>query len=459
MNDVPTAGGVLAISGARVFDGRRTLVDHAVLVAGGVVSAVVPRDSVPDEAVRRHEADCTVLPGLIDTHVHFMRWQGPQFLAFGVTTVRDTGSPLQWILDRRGEWEQNRWPRILCMGPLLDGPAPTHPVIGRPCNDLADAVKAVRETVSQGVDGIKLYVGLDPQWLRSMAVESHAKGCKVSIHCAGGGVLVAARAGVDEFFHLDGILADVWPDHPPGWLDVWGMPEFAGTIDQQAAVADRIRESGITATPTLAYWDSQWRIRTPDSLGPQDLRYTPPAMVQWQAVSPDPSSSEQWRRALHAAQSFVGLLLERDVPTLVGTDVPCGLVPPGRSLWRELSLLTEAGMSPQQALRAATYDAAAFLGRPDLGSLTEGSAADMVMVRGNPLDAIPSRPDIATIVRNGVVYRPENLLAAEQETLMDDPWAVQFKRHWEKRGRPQVVRGTPPGVSNRPETGDVSRES
>jgi hypothetical protein len=245
---------------------------------------------------------------------------------------------------------------------------------------------------------------------------------------------------VDEFFHLDGILADIWPDHPPGWLELWGMPEFRGTLDRQRGVADRIRASGITATPTLAYWDSQWRLRTADSLGPADLRYTPPAMIEWQAVPPDPVASEPWRRALRAAQTFVGLLLERDVPVLAGSDVPCGLVAPGRSLWRELELLAEAGMSPMHALRAATSAAAAFLGRHDLGGLTPGSAADMVVVRGNPLDAIPSRPDIVMTVQGGVAYRPEDLLAVPQDSLADEPWAAQFSRHYAKRIGRQATR-------------------
>ncbi|MDP7637445.1 MAG: hypothetical protein QF577_07845, partial [Phycisphaerae bacterium] len=357
MNYFATSDGVVAFSGARIFDGKRTVVDQAVLVKDGMVSDVVPCDFVPGAVTHCREQDCTVLPGLIDTHVHFMRWQGRQFLAFGVTTVRDTGNLLKWILDRRGEWEEKQWPRILCLGPFLDGPAPGHEVVSRSCADLADALIAVQETTKKNVDGLKFYVGLNPEWLPSMVEEGHASGCKVSMHCAGGGVLGAARAGVDEFFHLDGILADVWPGHPPGWLDLWGMPEFGRTLNRQRAVADHICGSGITATPTLAYWDSQWRIRTADSLGPEDLRYTPPSMIEWQTVAADPASSEQWRRALHAAQSFVGLLLERDVPVLAGSDVSFGLVPPGRSLWRELSLLADAGMSPAQALRAATSDA------------------------------------------------------------------------------------------------------
>jgi len=433
MNPVPTAGGVLAFSGARVFDGERTLVDQAVLVEDGTVSGIVPRDAVPRGATQYHEQECTVLPGLIDTHVHFMRWQGPQSLAFGVTTVRDAGNDLAWILDRRAEWKDKRWPRILCLGPPLDGPVPDHDVVCRRCTDLADAVAAVRETANAGVDGVKFYVGLDPEWLPPMVERAHAAGRKVSMHCGDSGVLSAAQAGVDEFFHLDGILADVWPDHPPGWLDVWGMQEFSRTIDRQRQVADLICRSGITATPTLAYWDSQWRIRSADVPEPEDMRYTPPAMIDWQAVSPDPPSSEQWRRALHAAQGFVGLLSERHVPLLAGSDVPFGLVPPGLGLWRELSLLAESGLSPQQALCAATSNAAAFIGRPELGSLHPGSEADMVLVRGNPLDSIPWRPDIAMVVQNGLVYRPKDLLAEVDLSLADEPWAVQFKRHWEKR--------------------------
>jgi len=187
----------------------------------------------------------------------------------------------------------------------------------------------------------------------------------------------------------------------------------------------------------LAYWDSQWRIRTPDHLRSEELRHVPPAIVEWQGKeSPDPSASAQWRRALGAAQKYVGLLLERGVPVFVGTDVPCGAVPPGLSLWRELSLLVEAGMSPEQALCAATSDAATFLGRDKLGRLSRDAAADMVFVRGNPMQQIPDRPDIVKVVRGGVVYRPEELLAAAATaalTLTEDPWAIQFAIHRARR--------------------------
>jgi hypothetical protein len=433
MDSSTKASGRLAWAAARVFDGERTLVDHAVLVQDGVISAVLPQHSLPEGVPLCAEPDSTLLPGLIDTHVHFMRWQGPLFLAHGVTTVRDVGNDLEWILARRGEWEANLWPRLLCVGPLLDGPTPVHAVVSRCCADAADALAAVRGTVAAGVDGIKLYVGLHRDWLPAMVREGQAAGHKVSMHCSGSGVLVAGSAGIDEFFHLDGILADVWPMHPAGWLSAWGRPEFARTLDRQRDVADAIGALGMTATPTLAYWDSQWRIRTADHLGSAAMRHVPTAIIEAQGrQAADPVAAALWQRALRAAQDFVGLLVARGVPLLAGSDVPCGAVPAGLSLWRELSLLVEAGLSPPQALRAATAAAAAFLGQPHLGRLRPGAAADMVLVRGNPTERIPERPDVVAVMRHGTVYRPGCLLAAAAAataTVDNEPWGLQLARH------------------------------
>ncbi len=425
--------GITAFSGARLFDGTQSLDNLAVLVQNGHVLEVVPREKVPEGITHYREADCTILPGLIDVHVHFMRYQGPQFLAYGVTTVRDTGNDLQWILARREEWASKRWPRILCLGPILDGPAPVHAQVCRKCVDEADAVAAVGETAKAGADGLKFYVGLDPVWVPAMVEAGHAAGRKVSMHCAGGGVLSAARAGVDEFFHYDGILADLYPDRPRAWLNAWGRPDFVETLDRQRSVADGIREANITATPTLAYWDSQRRIREAGWPESEDLRYTPSDMVGWQAVPPDEKLRDEWRRALETAQRFTGLLLEREVPVLAGSDVPCGIIPPGLSLWRELSLLVGAGMSPERAIRAATVDAASYLGKSELGRLSPGSVADLVFVRGNPLEAIPERPEVVMTLHNGALYRPTELLAKEEVNLEDEPWARQFKQHSERQ--------------------------
>ena len=162
----------------------------------------------------------------------------------------------------------------------------------------------------------------------------------------------------------------------------------------------------------------------------------PPDLAQWQSAESDSAAAETWRHALDAALKFVGLLLDRAVPTLAGSDVPCGAILPGQSLWRELALLAESGMSPERALCAATSDAADFLEQPQLGRLCKGRSADLVFVRGNLLQRIPEQPEIDLVVRGGDVYQPQELLRTAEATpsiLQNEPWAEQFELHWEKR--------------------------
>lgn len=417
----------------RVFDGREVLADHAVVTSEGLVVEVTPRHRVPPTTPVRHEPGATILPGLIDTHVHHMQWEAPLFLAYGVTTVRDVGNDLDWILAQRERAREALGPTILCVGPLLDGPVPIHPFVSRASADAEAAVVAVRETADAGVDGIKLYCGLSPEWLPAMVSEAHAHGLLASMHCQGTGVVAAGEAGVDEFFHLDGILTDIWPDRPPGWLDVWGDQGFRAALDAQNRVADRIAQMGMAANPTLAYWHSQWRTRAVDHSAEVDEPGVPPEMIAWQGkATPEPALADRWYRALEAAQDFTRMLFERGVPILAGSDVPCGAQTPGLSLWRELWLLAQAGVPALSVLRAATSGLGDFLGQPMLGRLRTGSAADLVVVRGDPTQSVPERPDIAAVVRAGVAYQQADLLSEAQEmarSVTQDPWSAQFRAH------------------------------
>ena len=260
----------------RVFDGRQVIPDAAVIVDGDRIEGVVRAADVPAGLPELFLPDCTIVPGLIDAHVHFMRYQGPLYLAHGVTTVRDTGNRLDWILARRSEWRDRPWPRIVCVGPLIDGPQPCWPDVGRGCADADEGVAAVRETAEAGVDGIKLYAGLPAQWLAPMAAAAHDAGLRVCMHCQAASALEAGAAGVDEFFHLDGLTDEFWPGHPAGWLDVWGAAGCEGTVDAQEAVADRIAELGMIVTPTLAYWHSRSRSALPDYPPEAELALLPP---------------------------------------------------------------------------------------------------------------------------------------------------------------------------------------
>lgn len=412
----------------RLFDGERVLADRAVMVAGDRVAAVIPRALVPPGTSVSYEPGTTLLPGLIDAHLHHLRWAGPLLSAFGVTTVRDTGNDLLWLRAQGGDTA----PRLLALGPILDGPPPTHPLVSVACADAAAGVAAVHDLAAAGVDGIKLYCGLPAGWLPEIVAAVHSHGLRASMHCLATGLLGPAEAGIDEFFHLDGIARDVWPDHPPGWLDLWGDPGFDATEDAQQRLADRIAVLGLTATPTLSYWESQWRIRQPGWSSPRaDVQS--PDLVRWQGMAERTAEgADRWRRALAAAQRFTGLLLDRGVRVLAGSDVPCGAQVPGLSLWRELCLLTEAGMPPLQALRAATADVADFVGRPELGRLAAGGPADFTVVRGDPTAELTRAPEVLTVVQAGIAHCPVELRQRARQlesTVPEDPWGRQLRWH------------------------------
>ena len=433
-----------AYTADRIFDGEKFLENYALIIEDDAISSVIPRADLLPAIPVQHYPDCTLIPGLIDTHMHFMRWQGPIFLAYGVTTVRDTGNDLQWILHCREPWPQHPWPRIICLGPLLDGTPPGHPAVARAITDTDSATIAVHETAATGVDGIKLYASIATEWIKPMVEASRAAGLKVSMHCLANGVLAAGYAGIDEFYHLDGILADIWPDHPPGWLYIWGDTAFDQTWDRQREVADAIAAMGLVSTPTLAYWDSQWRMRQGAGPYPEERRYMPPDLFTWSAAEPDAELGAQWQRGLEAAQRFQSLLLERGVPVLAGSDTPCGGILPGQSLWREMALLVAAGLSPAGALRSATSAAAEFLECPDLGRLQKGRSAAIAIVRGDLKERIPDRPEIELVLRAGTAYQPQRSDLLQSSECIDpswreDPWARQFEQHWSKRmaTRPQ----------------------
>ena len=418
----------------RLFDGEHVRREQAVIVEDGLVSALAPVAEIPRNIPVLAMPGCTILPGLIDTHVHFMRWEGPLYLAYGVTTIRDVGNRLEWILQRRAEAARHPWPRICCTGPALDGPVPHWPEIALGCADAEDAAHRIRELAAAGVDGIKLYVRVPPDWLPGMVATAHAAGLPVMMHCISAGALTAGRVGVDEYFHLDGLLDDLWPDHPGGWLEMWGHEDFPKTWKRQQQVCDALATSGMIATPTLTVWELFCRSRFREMPLPADAPYIPPRLLQWfLPAQADPAAGAQWTRAIENAQRFVGLLIERGVPILPGTDVPWSLYTPGHTLWRELALLVGCGMSPLETLRAATSRAASVLRADKLGRLAPGYQADLVVVEGDPTQAIPARPIVRTVVRAGQMYNPSDLftLTAQYAALFDEePMTIAFHQQF-----------------------------
>jgi hypothetical protein len=116
--------------------------DLAVIVNEKIIQDIIPVHMVPNDINTIKLPGCTLLPGLIDAHVHYSSVMGPAFLLAGVTTIRDVGNDLHWILKERSFNESNNdsGPSIVCCGHLQDGPVKYWPNMGR-ANINADSIR------------------------------------------------------------------------------------------------------------------------------------------------------------------------------------------------------------------------------------------------------------------------------------------------------------------------------
>jgi hypothetical protein len=191
-----------------IWDGTSDsrLTGTAVVVSGALIESVTPVEELQPYLRRVDLPGCTVVPGLMDAHAHYSAPMGPAFLAAGVTTIRDVGNDLQWILDQRAANSDrpDRGPAIVCCGHLQDGPEPYWPRMGR-ANADADAVRrSVREHIESGVDAIKLYPGLDAEMTAAGIDEAHRLGKPATAHLGSCTVEDAVAAGLDGIEHLAG---------------------------------------------------------------------------------------------------------------------------------------------------------------------------------------------------------------------------------------------------------------
>lgn len=432
-----------ALVGGRVIDGTggEPIDDAVVLIEGERIDAVFRRGEmgIPAGAEVVDVSGATVIPGLIDCHVHvgvladnsFLQVEDPGSLAnlfmttllqHGVTTVRDTGNFDPDAVFRTFKTGRDGWPRFFGAGTILDGPADP-PAPWRWLAIIDDEATAREETarlVDAGMDFIKVYVWARLPVLRAVVSEAHKRGVRVAAH-VGHVVTVeeAVTVGVDALEHVR-VGRELVPAErreelaalPGRILDPLVGFQSWRFIDPGADLANGLialmAERGTFITPTLTLSQSILTGNTPEAVNPPGLDEMPAAVAeQWsQYAYPFDYSETDWEQApieLRNQMAFIGRAQRGGVKVTAGTDLTNPFVVPGHSMHEELRLLVEGcGFSPMEAIVAATRRPAELLGQSnDLGTVEKRKLADLVVLEADPLDDIRNTRRISAVYKGG----------------------------------------------------------
>jgi len=435
----PAAGQdqALAIVHVNVIDatGSRVQTDMTVVVQGKEILQIGKSKgvAVPKSAKIVDGRGKYLIPGLWDMHVHevFGAWLPEDekvipllFVANGVTGVRDMGGDLEPLKRWRSRIAAGEMlgPRMIISGPMLDGPVPQFPS-SAPIKDAADGRNTVDQLKKDGADFIKIQ-SLTPRDGYFAAAEE-AK--KIGIVFAGHipdkvRAVEASNAGQKSVEHLTGVfegcstVEDELMAIPRGP----GRGRFLSTYDPERAKAliALFVKNQTWQVPTLYWEQGEWLIEKTNS-GPDPLaKYAPAAWRDrtWPMFtrdithgwSSDPLADRE--NFVRAEFKMVGEMNRAGVPILAGTDTAAGVrVYPGFSLHDELDLLVQAGLSPMQALQAATLNAGKYLGLADTGTVEKGKRADLVLLDADPLEAIANTRKIQAVVLAGRYFSRSDL--------------------------------------------------
>jgi len=417
--------GALALIGGRLIDGFAgpPLENSVILVRGNHIEAVGRQGQVAIPANARviSTEGYTVLPGLMDMHVHLMilghgdydhwdriyrdKWRdvimpisARELLLAGVTTVRDVGAPLEDILAVRDRINRGEipGPRVFASGPFLQKIVPPREASFRwAVNGPEDARAKTKKLIDAGVDLIKVIDQdqMSLEELKAIVQTAHAAGRHVTMHAhRPDEIRQGIRAGADCFEHT-------------------GLATQPGYPDDILALL-RERNASLYWCPTVEglYLYPYTVDQFPERLDDQRLKADLP-----------PDIYEDVRRSLdHPERLAYFQLIRRRVPTLAnkfqqlrstgvtlitGTDSGIPMNFHFDSTWRELDTFVRLGMEPMDAIRAATYWPAKLLKRDDLGAVAPGKIADIIVVDGDPLRSMESLRHLVHVIKDGTLYK------------------------------------------------------
>src|SRR5689334_8524715 len=412
------------------FDRERILEGQTVIVRDGRIAQIGPANNVkvPTGALKIDGRGKYLMPGLADMHVHLSAQQdiaGQQlqlFLANGVTTVRNMiGKPEHLLLRDRVAKGELPGPTIYTAGPPLLGNTVPTPEAG---------ARAVVEQKKAGYDLIKVHEGLSPETYAAIVATAKRVGIPFAGHVtATVGLKRALEAQQTSIEHLDGYLqAMVADDSPvkagPSQIVVGPVLEH---IDESKipALAAATRKAGVWNDPTLTLFKLIVSDAKPEELAQwPELQYVPPGMRE--SFTKQKLSTANIEAPLSERQRYIELrnkmfaaLHAAGAKLLVGPDSPQFFLVPGFATHREIQSFVDAGLTPYEAIEAATRNPAEYFAEVnrvprDFGTVETGMRADLLLLDANPLESVAN-----VSKRAGVMVRGRWLPASELSKMLD----------------------------------------
>ncbi|CAN5689730.1 amidohydrolase family protein [soil metagenome] len=433
-NSEAATRGIL-IRNAQLIDGTGTvaLANASILIEGGRVRKIVPGTLAAPAGARVIDGTGkTVLPGLIDMHAHLIsggfdtiseksmsydpveqKRALKQMLYWGVTTVCNPVQPLSSGLRLRSQAARNVFPspRLFISGPAVTSPGgwggANQPEARIELKELAEVKPQIGRLARAKVDFVKLFYDdmsssfsrplpkLEKKLMEASIAEAHARGLKVMVH---------AYRTED---HKDVMRAGA---------DIMAHSAITQLVDDEYTGLARKSRTLYLATLSV-YHDVFDENSIRDLVSQEFVQRTVPRKTLATLTATEPLNSFERsikqdfiKQQLSTIGANLKKLSESGIPIGVGPDTGVPGSFPGIAVHREMELMVQAGVTPARVLVAATKTAADYLGQRLLGTIEPGKIADLIMIKGNPLEDIRNTRNIEVVIKAGQVVNREKLL-------------------------------------------------
>ena len=375
--------------------------DQQILVDSGKIQVIA--SELPGAEQYRNVIDgenSYAIPGLTEMHAHIPSPPTDErrieetlylYLAGGITTIRGMlGDPYHLELRERVAEGEVTGPRIFTSSPSLNGNTVQTP---------EEAIRKVRQYSADGYDFLKIHPGIQREVFDSLVATANEVGIPFAGHVpVDVGIRHALESGYATIDHVDGYLEGLVPESAGVRPEDNGFFGFDFTMLADTSRIEELvqltRKHKVWVVPTQSLFERWFAPTDADSLLAQsEMKYMPKSTLDtWRRIKneymSDPSwDAEKWQTFDAIRLELIRRLSAKGYGLLLGSDAPQLFNVPGFSLRHEIAGMRRAGLSPVEILRMGTIYPARFFGQEDTwGSLDEGKAADILLLKENPLE-------------------------------------------------------------------------